>query len=475
MKTLRVGVSLLVLVLIVALAACGSTTTTGGPDTTGEATTPTGEATTTSTSGGPLGTVSIMGVWGGTELDSFNEVLAAWEQTSGGRAEFEATRDLTAILRARVQGGNPPDLAILPNPALLQEFAREGDLKPLTDVLDQTAVSENFAQTWIDQASMDGALYGVFVRASTKSTVWYNPKQFTDANLQPPTTWDELISMTDQLRNAGGAAPWAIGVESAAASGWPGTDWIQEILLHESGPDVYDQWVAHQIPWTDPQVKSAWEKFGQIALTEGNVAGGAQAIIATNYQDALFQLYQDPPQAYMDFLGSFGQGFIQGQFPDLQPFTGYDFFAFPAINEQFANSATGGADVVVMFNDTPTARALVQYLADAKSWEVWAKTGAYTTPNKALDPSIYPDEVVAKAAAQLTDSQIFRIDADDLMPSVVQQAFWKGVLDYLGGASLDTVLQSIETSAAGAYTTTTGGATTSGDSTTTDESSTTTT
>ena len=395
----------------------------------------------------PIGTVSVIGVWGGGEVDAFTEVVAGWETETGGTMEFEGTRDLSAILRARVAGGNPPDLAVLPNPALLQELAAMGALQPLDDVVD---ISGAYAQTWLDLGSVDGQLYGMFIKAATKSTVWYDPMTFAEGEYETPTTWDELFALTDEIKAAGGPAPWAIGLESGGASGWPGTDWIQEILLTESGPDVYDQWVNHEIPWTDPAVKSAWERFGEIALGEGNVTGGVPSILSTNFEDGSHLPFEDPPRAHMYFLGAFTQGFIATQFPDQVAGTDYDFFKFVEINEP--GTATGGADVIVMLNDTPSARSLMEYLAGGSNWESWAAAGGYATPNQGLDVSVYPDDLARKAAEQLTDSETFRFDADDLMPAELQNAYFSGILEYLQNpGDLDAILANIETIAAGAY------------------------
>jgi alpha-glucoside transport system substrate-binding protein len=442
-----------VLLLALLAVACADddegTTTTGG----GTGTTVAGAS--TSTSGGPAGTVSILGLWGGSELEGFQSVYTTWEQESGGKVQFEGTRDLSAILRARVSGNNAPDMAILPNPALLQEFAGAGNLKPLNEMLDMDALQQNFGETWIQQATFEDEVYGLFVKAAGKSTVWYSPKNFEADGYEVPGTWDELIALSDRMKADGKAAPWSMGLESQASSGWPGTDWIQEILLHESGPDVYDQWVSHEIPWTDAKVKSAFEKFGQIVHTEGYVVGGPQAAINTTFQDASFRPFEDPPRAYMYFLGAFAEGFIAGQFPDLKAEEDYDFFPFVEINNEFGaagDAVTGSADVVVVFNDTPGVRSLLQYMAEGNNWKPWADQGGFTTPNKSFDASGYPNAIVSKTAEQLTESETFRLDADDGMPAEVQQAFWRGVLEYVQNpGNLDSTLQNIEDVASGAY------------------------
>jgi alpha-glucoside transport system substrate-binding protein len=396
-------------------------------------------------------TVHIMGVWGGEELTSFRTVMTEWEKRTGGRVQFEGTRDLAAVLRARVMGGYPPDLAILPNPVLMKEFARTRKLRAIEKILDISKIRETYSNTWLHLGSVDGILFGLFVKASIKSTIWYNPKEFAANRWEIPKTWGKLLSLSSRIV-AEGKTPWSIAVESGGASGWPASDWIQEILLHESGPDLYDRWVEHRIPWTHEAVKSAFQKFGKIALTGGYINGGVQAILASNFIDGSYLPFLNPPRAYMYFLGGFTQGFIAKQFPDLKPEKDYDFFSFPTIHPKYAGAVTGAADVVVMFRDTAASRSFLKYMAMAEAWESWAKRGGYTSPARSMNLETYPDPLAAKMARLLTTSPIFRFDADDLMPAEVQKTFWKGAMDYLRNPEkVDTILQEIEEVAKEAY------------------------
>ncbi len=231
-----------------------------------------------------IGTVNVLGVWDADGLESFQAMVAPWEEQTGGAMAFSGTRDLIAVLRARVAAGNPPDAAILPNPGQMIELVKEGKLVALDSFLDMDMINQQYAQGWIDLGTVDDNLYGIFIKADSKSTVWYSPNDFATNGWEVPNTWDELITLSDRIVSEG-MNPWSVAVESAEASGWPATDWIGEILLHESGGDVYDQWVNHEIPWTDSRIKSAWEKFGHIVLTTGYVPGGATTALATHFID----------------------------------------------------------------------------------------------------------------------------------------------------------------------------------------------
>lgn len=392
-----------------------------------------------------IGTINVLGVWGGDELASFQAMVAPWEEQTGGAMGFSGTRDLIAILTTRIQAGNPPDVAILPNPGQMVELARDGELVALDSFLDMGRIRQDYAQGWIDLGTVDGNLYGIFMKADSKGTVWYNPKVFQVNGWEVPDNWDELIALSDEILAEGSMAPWSVAIESGEASGWPATDWIGEILLHESGGNIYDQWVNHDISWTDSRIKSAWEKFGQIVLTSGYVPGGATAALATNFVDGSYLPYEDPPKAAMYYLGAFTQGFIAEQFPSLMADEDYSFFPFPTITPSYAGAVTGGANVVVVFKDNATTRSFVEYLASPEAQQIWVTRGGFTAVNKQVSLSAYPDPLARRAAEQLTGATIFRFDADDNMPSAVQKAFWDGTLAYLQDPSqLDSILAQIE-------------------------------
>ena len=258
-----------------------------------------------------------------------------------------------------------------------------------------------------------------------------------------------MIALSDKIV-AAGQSPWSLAVESGAASGWPASDWLQQLILVEAGPEVYDQLLTGEIPWTDPGVKSAFEKFGQIVHTEGYVPGGPTAVLATFFIDGSYLPFRDPPQAHMYFLGSFTQGFISEQFPDLVAGEDYSFFDFPAIDPSYAGAMTGGADVIVAFNDDPGTRSLLRYLASAGAQQIWVSSGGFTSTNSAVSLEAYPNDLARKVAQQLTAANIFRFDLDDLLGGEVQVAIWQALLDYIQSPEdLDSILAELQEVAAG--------------------------
>lgn len=392
--------------------------------------------------------VTVAVIWSGAELEAFEKALVPFEQETGIDVVVESVgRDLPAVLVTRLAAGNPPDVAAMPNPGQMKEFAGQGALIALNGIVDLSESSKAF----VDLASVDDQVYGVFISADLKSLVWYSPKAFAARGYEVPTSWPALIDLCNKIV-ADGGTPWALGMESGAASGWVGTDWIEDIMLRTAGPDVYDKWVDHEISWTDPRVKKAFEYFGQIVNAPGYIYGGATGALTIFFGDSPNALFTAPPGAYMHRQATFIQSFIKNANPALVAGEDYDVFPFPAISPIFGNPLLGAGDLISAFNDTPETRALLTYLASAKAQEIWCAALGKLAINTTVDPSIYPDPITAKAAGMLAEAETFRFDGSDLMPAAVGAGtFWTGVLDYVSGIPLETVLEAIEASAVDAY------------------------
>jgi alpha-glucoside transport system substrate-binding protein len=333
----------------------------------------------------------------------------------------------------------------------MQELAAQHHLLAFNSFMDMSQVQNDYASSWIDLGSYNGKLYAIFFKAANKGTVWYNPAQFQSNNYTIPTSWQDMITLSNNIASSG-KYPWSMGVESGAASGWPSADWVAQIFANQAGPDQYDKWVKHTIPWTDASVKNAFQYFGQIAHGNHYINGAPQSILATNFQPASFLPFETPPKAYMFYLGDFTEGFITTQFPQAKPETDFNFFPFPTVNDQYKGAITVGADVVVAMRDGDSIHQLVKYLATADAQAIWVKRGGFTAVNKNVPVSDYPDAVAQASVKMLTAAPIVKYGAGDLMPAQVQTAFWQGLLKYIQDASqLDSVLSTIESTAVSAY------------------------
>ncbi len=391
--------------------------------------------------------VSIAVTWSGEELQAFKKTIKIFEEDTGIDVTVESVgRDIATVLVTRVEGGNPPDVAAIPNPGQMEEFANKDALVSLDE-----SIVEDHPKAFVDLASVDDNLYGVFLSADLKSLVWYNPKEFEKQGYEIPETWDELTELSDQIV-ADGGTPWCIGLESGAASGWPGTDWIEDIMLRSAGPDTYDAWVNHEIEWTDEAVRNTWETFGSIIKNPDYVFGGTTGALTINFGDSAAGLFTDPPRCYMHRQATFIQSFIKDQYPDLVPGEDYNVFVLPPIDEEYGNPLLGAGDLVSAFNDTPAAHKLMEFLASAEAQAVWVEELGKLAVNTNVSSDVYPDPITAKAARILSEAETFRFDGSDLMPSAVGSGtFWTGIMDYVSGEDLEGVLEAIEKSADEAY------------------------
>ena len=437
----------LVLVASMVLAACGPTEAPTEEATV--TTAPTGKATEAPVTeefdcmGAEGSTVSMIGVWSGDEEAKFKGILEPFLSACNVTLNYEGTRD-QAVLATRVEGGNPPDIAGLPNPGIIGQY--KDNLVPIGDVVDL----DNYSAAWQSLGSVGGTVYGAFFKADTKSLVWYNVKAFADKGYAVPTTWDEMMALSDKIV-ADGGVPWSAGIESGDATGWVATDWIQDILLRTKGPDFVEQWVRHEVPWTDPAIKAAWEEYYNIVASDKYALGGADGTINTNFAESLYPLYLDPPAAYLDRMAGFAGGVISEQYPDLKPVDDYDFFLLPAKSDAVGAPMQGGADVFVMFNDSPAAKALLAYMFSPLAGEELAESGWGLSPNNKVGADAYSDALSGKMAVAMNEAPAFSFDADDRMPGGINMDYFAGITEYIGGGDLDAILSRLEEKAGEVY------------------------
>lgn len=394
--------------------------------------------------------MDVVGLWSGPEHDAFATIAHTWETDTGGTVDWHGSSDIARDLSTRTEADDPPDLAVLPNPGLLHELAQQGALVPLDDVLDADQVRQDYSQAWRDLGSDDGTLYGIAVKVSDKSTVWYAPPAFAAGGYDVPATWDDLTALADRMV-ADGRTPFSLVAPSGPGSGWALTDWISSLVLTGCGPDVYDRWVAAEIPWTDPCVRAAFERFDALVQAPGYVLRGVSGMLSTGDADGVVPLYTDPPTALMYSMASFAEGFVSASFPDLTPGDDYGFFPFPAVDPTHAGAITVGGDVVVMMHDTPAARSFLAYLVGADAQTAWVELGGYTSVNRSVPPQAYDDPVARAVAEHLTGADVTRFGAGDSMPSSVQRAWWDGMLALVQNpTTLDGLLDQMTAVARGA-------------------------
>jgi len=389
-------------------------------------------------------TVNVIGTWGGDEQKAFLQMVAPWEQQTGAKVKYTGTRDINTVLTTGVASGVLPDLAGLPGPGQMAEYAANGSLKPLDDVLDMNAYKSDTASALVNLGSTNGKVYGVFIKAAVKGLIWYNPKAH-DYGQAPPKTFDDLMSQ-GKANQGQAKSLWCLGIESGAASGWPGTDWIEDLVLRTAGPDVYTSWYEGKTKWTDPAIKAAFDLYVNDVLA--NTYGGDKTAVATNFGNAGDPMFANPPGCEFLHQASFITTF--SQFKSHQSGTDYNFFPFPDINPQYAGAVEGAGDLFGMFHDTPAAKSLMKYLVTAQAQDIWVKIGGALSANKGATD--YPDDISKRSAAILANAKYFVFDASDSMPTAMNDAFWTAMVDLTNGSkTVDQVLTQLDSVQKDAY------------------------
>ncbi|MCI0687048.1 MAG: ABC transporter substrate-binding protein [Sporichthyaceae bacterium] len=394
-------------------------------------------------------TVEVAAVWTGAERDNFNQVLDAFSEATGATVTYTPTGDnVSTFLGSRVEGGSPPDVAVLPQQGVLVQFAEDGALKPLPDDAKQV-VADNFAGVWSDLATVDGQLYGVYFKAANKSTMWYDPEAFQNAGVQPAATWDEYMTVVQTIADSG-ITPVSIG----GADGWTLTDWFENVYLSQAGPEKYDQLSRHEIPWTDPSVITALETLAQLWGNDDLIAGGASGALQTDFPTSVINVFAEDPKAAIVYEGDFVAVVISSDTPSVVG-TDANFFPFPQAGDSPA--VVGGGDVAVAMTDKPATFELLKFLASKEAAEIWAGLGGFTSPNRNVDVSVYPDDVSrAIGEALVAAGDNFRFDMSDLAPAAfggtVGQGEWKALQDFLANPSdVQGAAEQLEQEAASAF------------------------
>jgi alpha-glucoside transport system substrate-binding protein len=430
--------ALLALLIAFVAAGCGGDGDEGAGDT-GAAATDGGEQVS--------GSISITSTWSGPEQASFEAVIEGFtEQNPDVDVTYDSAGDaLPTVLSTAVEGGNPPSIAAVAQPGLIQGYVERGALKPIDFA--QDAISENFGESIVQVGTFDGQLYALLFKAANKSTVWYNVQTFEDAGVEPPETWDDFLAAAETIK-ASGVPAYSIG----GAEGWTLTDLFENIYLRTAGADMYDQLSTHEIPWTDDSVKEALTEMAKVVGDPDNIAGGREGALQSDFPTSVSNVFAEDPKAAMVLEGDFVPGVVESP---LEPESGYNVFPFPSINDS-PPVVVGGGDLVVMFEDTPATRAFIEYLASPEASEIWARRGGFSSANQNLDTGVYPDPITAQTAGAIAEAEEFRFDLSDLQPSAFGstegQGLWKIFQDFVQNPDdVDGTAEQLERAASQAF------------------------
>jgi alpha-glucoside transport system substrate-binding protein len=390
--------------------------------------------------------VTILGAYGGDEQENFEASLKPFEDESGIDIQYTADTDFTTTIKSRVRSGDTPDIGFFPQPGGLLELAGQGYVQPIDTYLDYDAIDKTLVPGLLESARLNGRVYGAPVRLANKSIVWYPRKAFEAAGYEVPKTLDELFALQEKIK-ADGIAPWCMAWNADQATGWVGTDWIEQFVLTLDGPDVYNQWTSHEIPFDDPQVVKAFDEFGKIAKTQGEVYGGVQTVVNTQVAESMVPAFKNPPQCMLERQGSFEVSFLSPEIQaDLDNQVGV--FPFPSAIEGSAPPILGGADLAALFNgNDEDAIEVAKFLTSDQFGKEWAQAGGWLSPHKTFDPANYPNQTTKDIAAAANDAPAVVFDGSDVMPKEVGSgSFWTGMVEWIQGASSQATAAKIEAS-----------------------------
>ena len=394
--------------------------------------------------------VSMAGPFTDADQVKFDNSVKAFEDATGIDIQYEGSKEFEAAITIRVDGGDPPDIVDFPQPGLLANMVKKGQVIDLNTVINPDWLKQNYSQAWLEMGAMEGPdgpiTAGIWGRVNGKSSVWYPKDEFDAAGYVIPETWDEMMALTEQIA-ADGDTPWCIGIESGAATGWTMTDWIEDVMLRTTSLENYDKWVRGELKFDSPEVRRAIDIITQIWFNDAYVYGGRAAIATTAFGDAPKPMFEKPPKCWFNRQGNFVSTFFPEEV-QAQPGVLFDFFYLPPIDEEYGKPVLGAGDIYAMFNDRPEVRAVIQYFSTGDSVKAWVQAGGAISPHKDSDPAWYADSVTAKVADMLINATAFRFDGSDLMPGAVGAGtFWKYMTDYVSGSiDLDTALKQIDAS-----------------------------
>lgn len=385
-------------------------------------------------------TVTIFGAFVDTDARRFVSAVAPFIAATGIDIVYEGSGDFEALVRVRVEGGDAPDIGAFPQPGLFADLSES--VVPVSDTVAEI-MNTNYDSGWVELSTVDGVLKAIVYRANVKSLVWYNPTQFAAAGYEVPTSWDELIALSDLIVEDGDT-PWCIGIESSGATGWVITDWLEDVLLRTAPPETYDAWVTNSIPFDDPAIVNALNTVGEIVLNPDYVAGGTTAILTTPFGDSPGGLFTDPPSCYMHRQASFIPGFFPEGVSIAEDGDAWAFY-LPGIDPEFGNPLLTAGDLYAAFSDRPEVNAVMEYLAGPLSQELWAAQGGFVAPNVTASLEVYPTPLDRLYAELLVTADVARFDASDLMPGAIGAGeFWSAMVQWIQGTSTEEALAQVQ-------------------------------
>jgi alpha-glucoside transport system substrate-binding protein len=381
-------------------------------------------------------------------FDGLKKQIVAEAKAKGITADVQKVDNINQLIMTKIQANDTPDIALIPQPGVVADMVKRGAAKPLDDVVDTGALESDMVPGTLDAGTVDGKLYGVLVSMNVKSLVFYPKKAWDKAGYKAPDSIDALKTLSDQIKKDG-TPPWCLGIGADAATGWPATDWLEDLIMQLHGPDVYNDWVTNDVKFASPEVEEAATTFEDMVLAEGNVAGGRKSVASTAFGDADNPMWDPKPGCMLLKQGNFivSKDFMPSEVvADVD--TNIGVFGFPPAEAGGENPTLGGGDMATLLSDSDSAKEVMKILAGKDIGKDAAPSSSFLSPHTGFDMALYPSDLTRSVADVAYQTDEFLYDGSDSMPGAVGAGtFWKDMTAWITeDEDLDTALKNIDDS-----------------------------
>ena len=401
-----------------------------------------------SSGGGDDGEVEILATTDPLVFDGLKAKIEEEADAAGINVNVQRVDNINQLILTRIQAGDPPDIAVIPQPGVIKQIVDRGEGVELTDDIVPADSIADMTNGTLEAGQIDGTQYGLMISMNVKSLVFYNKQAWDKAGYKAPETLDDLAALTEQIKSDNGT-PWCFGIESGTATGWPATDWFEDLIMRYGGADVYNQWVANEVKFDSDVVRQAADFFETNVLADDSVPGGRGSISSVAFGDAEDTMWDDDPGCWMLKQGNFivSADFIpQDVVDNVDERVGV--FGFPPAEAGGDNPVMGGGDLATLLQDNEDSRAIMKILADVDLGTEAAPSSSFISPHTEFDTSLYPSELTRQIADVAYQADPFLFDGSDQMPGEVGAgSFWKEMTAWISEQQdLDTTLTNIDDS-----------------------------
>jgi len=394
---------------------------------------------------------STVTVWSSTDplvFAGLKKEIVAKAKAEGITVDMQRVDNINQLIMTKLQAGDAPDIAMIPQPGVVGDIVKRGEAQPLDDVVDMGALQSDMTPGTLESGTFDGKLYGLLTSMNVKSLVFYPKQAWDKAGYKAPKTLDELAALGQEIKKDG-TTPWCFGIQAEGATGWPVTDWFEDLVAKQQGADVYNQWVTNEVKFDSPEVREAADWFETNVIGDGQVAGGRGSVASTAYGDADNPMWEDPPGCMLLKQGNF---IVSPDFMPKDVVSDVDknvgVFGFPPADAGGEDPVVGGGDLSVLLSDSDNAKKVMKIMADPTLGKDTAGTSSFISPHTTFDQSLYPNDLTRTIAGVAYNADTFLFDGSDQMPGAVGAGtFWKDMTSWIAGQEdLDTALKNIDAS-----------------------------